>query len=452
MNPNVLILQKAWALLWDPSSSYYLPNILQNGGTFGTTTIPSLAQVTIPDVPAIPLYSSSTWGDVDITLSSMLLSGLPAIQAQAFVPASDASSVSATVAFSKLTFAGLYKVDGTGLVGCGMDLAESSAYQGGGAGAASAQGSGPPPANMDLARGYRDQLAQTNNGIALVSKYYDHNDTVNLILGQDNAFTEAWPGNAPTNPPANNTWYYMQVTSNAGANPGDPSYQVGGNNIGYLTHSAYMQSMLIGTCQYYAKQDPDNAEQYLALASDASTFQGYTNQYPDPMTVDEVLSAVQNTTPMSAAALAAVREPDAVRIGREAAARDFDALHNRALARHAARVAQATTYKSTGRFQFSFAMPTLTLTGTVAISGIPPSQTLTVTLTGLTAAIPSIAIDLLTGTDPSFTADAQDQINNAQWFQKVLGTKLNAQLGSASVLSYLSGIFNQAITGALAGA
>jgi hypothetical protein len=450
-NPNVVILNKAWGQLWDSKTAYYLPKILADGGTFGKTVIPPMQTVNVPPISPIPLYSSDIWGNVTITLSSVTLSGLPSIQAQSFTPSSDATQISAVVAFGRLEFAGSYEVIGTGLVGCAMNLAQSSAYQQTGRDDDddSRAGQPIPPEEMDLARQYRDNLVQSQNGTELVGKYYDHNDTVNWIMNQENAFTEAWPYNAPSNPPDRTTAYYMQVTANATANPNDPNYTVGGNNTGYQSHGGYMQGMLIGTAHYYADNDPEHADACRSLASDTASFRQYTNKYPNPMTADAVMSAVDNTQQMSAEELAAIPEPDGVRLGREAAERDFDEMHSRAMAKRAARLQGSPTYRSTGNFGFGFAMPTLTFSGTVAISGIPPKQILTVTLNTLSAAIPNVAIDLLNGTDPNFTADARAKIQDAQWFQQVLGTKVNGELGSASVRNYLSNVFNQAILGVL---
>jgi hypothetical protein len=447
-DPNVTILNNAWALLWRPSSAYYLPTVLANGATFGSTHIPSMSKVDVPDIGTIPLYSSDTWGNVSIKLTSATLSGLPSVQNQSFTPSSDARSVAAIVAFGELTFAGTYEVDGTGLVGCAMTWAESQAYGPYGPGGAEAEVGEPvPPQNMDLARQYRDQLTNSNHGVALISKYYDHNDTVNLVLGQNNAFTRRWPGGVT--PQAPKTPYYMQMTANATANPGDPDYAIGGNDTGYQEHGAYMQGLLIATCQYYEQNDPVNAEAYAALATDAATFKGYTDQYPDPMTADQVMAAVQNAQPMPSEDLAAVPEPEPVRRGRLAAERDFPELQRAAMAEEAAQAAALNTYTSTGDFSFSFPMPTLTFTGGVTINGIPPNQILTAKLTSLSAAIPTIKITLLTNTDPNLAADAQSQIDNAQWFQKVLGTNVNAKLGSDQVLTYLSGVINQAIANIL---
>jgi hypothetical protein len=448
-DPNVTILNGAWSLLWRATSPYYLPAVLAKGGTFGSTHIPPLTTVAIPDSTTFQLYSSSVWGNVTIQLTSATVTGLPDVQPVSFLPSADARSVTATVSFTKLTFGGSYEIDGTGVVGCAMDLAESQAYN---VPVVEAEaGAQAPPANMDLARGYRDELVRGANGVGLVGKYYDHNDTINLILRGDNAFAKVWPNGV--RPGAHNTAYYMGLTANA-ATPehrGDPDYTVGGNDTGNVSHGVYMQTMLVGTCNHYISTDPDRAEAYRSLRDDAAEFRKYTDHYPNPMTVDTVLAAVQNTTPLSAAELAAVPEPEVVREARLAAERDFPELQRQAEAEAAARAQQAVTYKSTGKFKFEFAMPTLTFSGTVVPSGIPPNLTLTATLTSLKAAIPSMKIDLITNSDPTLTADTQGEIDNAQWFQNVLGSGVNAQLGSPSVLSYLSGLINQAIVNIIGG-
>jgi len=436
-DPNVAILNGAWALLWKQGSPYYLPTVLANGGTFGGTHIPPMSDVAVSGIGTIPLYSSDTWGNVSITLTSPMLAGLPSVGPDSFKPSSDATSVTATVKFNALTFSGGYEVDGTGLAGCAMDIAEV---------AASAT---PPPGNMDLARSYRDQLVRSPNGTQLVGKYYDHNDTINLLLGRNNAFTRKWPnGVTPSSP---DTATYMQQTAQAAANPDNPDYTIGGDDTGYHTHAIYMQSMLVATCQYYQTNDPENAAAFGALADDAATFKAHTDQQHNPMTVGQVMTTVANTAQMTPEQVAAAPEPEASRAARLAAERDFPELQRAALAEEAARAEQAVTYKSTGNFGFGFAMPTLTFSGTVAVSGTPPNYLLTVTLTSLVAAIPSVQITLLSGTDPRFTAEAQSKINDAQWFQRVLGTNVNAKLGSSQVLSYLSSMINQAIASIMNG-
>jgi hypothetical protein len=436
-DPNVVILNSAWSLLWRQTSPYYLPTILANGATFGNAHIPALATVALSDI-SIPLFTSDVWGNVSIKLTSATVRGLPTIQNRSFTPSSDARSITAQVAFQTLTFSGSYELDGTGLAGCAMDVAGFKAYN---------PADAPPPEYMDLARQYRDRLVRSNNGAALVGKYYDHNDAVNVILNGDNVFTRRWPGGAT--PTAPNTAYYMRMTADATAHPDDPDYTVGDD--GYQMHGGFMEASLVRACLDEAEHDSVNADALRALAKDAVDFKGYTDHYPDPMTADGVMAKVTNAQPMTAAELAAVPEPEAVRAGRLAAEQGLDELRRTIAAERAARAHDAPTYKSTGRFSFDFPMPSLTFSGTVAIRGIQPHLTITATLKSLQAEIPSLQIRLLTSTDPRLTADSQTVIDAARWFQKSLGSYVNAKLGSEEILSYLSGVINQAILNILAG-
>lgn len=444
-NPNVAILDQAWAMLWEPTSDYYLPTILQKGGTFGKTTIPAMATVAVSDITAIPLYSSDTWGDVSIDLTSLQLSGLPSIQNGSFTPASDASSISAVVAFGSLTFSGSYEVTGSGLAGCAMDMAGSQAGGGGPIPPETGDAAGVEddgPTNMDLARQYRDQLVQQSgaNGTTMVSTYYDHNDTMNYILNRSNAFTLAWPTEATND---KTTRDFMQQTNAAAQNPKDQNYQIGDDD--YNSHAMMMQNVLISTSFGYADSPTDPENPFVALATDTAAFRGNTIPYQQPSTVGTVMDTVQNATPLTTAQLATMEESPLARAARIRGERVFAKWDAVAKAREAARIEQATTYKSSGDFSFTFGMPTLTWSGTVAISGMQPLETMTVTVTTLTANVPNVTINLLTGTDQAFTSDAQSQINDATWFQKTIGTKVNAELGSASVLSYFSGVINQAL-------
>jgi len=216
-----------------------------------------------------------------------------------------------------------------------------------------------------------------------------------------------------------------------------------------------MQTLLIKACQDYEQQDPDRAADYRALADDAARFQGnvngFANDNPGPVTVDVVMSAVTNTHQMPDAELAAIPEPEAVRRGREAAEQDFPALQRRALAERAAQEQQVTRAQTTGRFSSEVTMPAVTLSGTVAVSGTPPFYQVSVEFTSLSAPLPSPRIALASGTDADFTAEVQARLDSAQWFQRVLGTRLRARAGSQETLRYLSGLFNQAIFAVLAG-
>lgn len=442
-NPNVLILNKAWGMLWDSTSAYYLPAILQNGGVFGSTTIPPMTSVAVPDQNHISLYASSTWGYVDISLTSISLAGLPSIENQTFTPTSDASSVTAVVAFGQLTIGGSYEVDGSSVAGSAMDVAESNADPTPPIPERRRRTAAADP-NLDLARQYRAQLAQTTSGMQMVSTYYDHNDAMTFILDNSNAFSQAWPNAAPT---GKKTAYYMSVTSDGAANP---TQQAGIGDADYNLHAYYMQTTMTATALSYANGSTDPENPFYALALDTVKFKNATIPVSGQgsTAVQNVMNDVQNAAPPQALA-GQIEEPELVRAAREMAERDYPMWEQRSRAEHATRAALVTAYKSTGTFSFSFPMPTLTLTASVTVSGSPPNETLTVTFTTLTATIPNVVINLLTGSDPSFTADAQSEINDADWFQRVIGTQVNAQLGSPGVLTYLSNVFNQAIANAL---
>lgn len=120
-------------------------------------------------------------------------------------------------------------------------------------------------------------------------------------------------------------------------------------------------------------------------------------------------------------------------------------MGEKAEAMKAAQELSATTYKSSGDFDFDFPMPTIAFDGTVKVAGISPNITMTTTVTKLTAAIPEIDINLLSGSDPNFTADAQKKIHDATWFQQNIGVKVNAALNKQDLLDKISGVMNQAL-------
>jgi hypothetical protein len=442
VNPNVAFLNKAWAMLWDPTSNYYVPKILANGGTFGTVNIQPLQTLALDDMNDTPLYQSSTWGNVDISLTGMNLTGIPQVNGTGFTPSSDASQVTGTVTFSQLELTGAYEVDGSGIVGCAMDLGLEKIIPGGSS--TKLTGQDDPPSNLSLASQYRDQLVnQGGNGITLVSTYYDQNDTLNTILDDTNAFTQAWQYAHPAGAGLD-TKYFMGVTNVAGQNPADPNYNVGGDQ--YNTHSYYMQNTLLAFAIYKAGPNPPPENQYVQLQNSIVGFKGATMPNDQSQTVNNVMNTVQNTNaPASVEALMQVPETAIARKAREMAEKDYPMWEAKAAAKRAAEQAATTTYSSSGNFDFQFNNPTLTFNGTVAVGGISPNITLTVTITSLSSTIPNVNIVLLSGSDPTLTSDAQDHINNAAWFQTNIGVKVNAALNSTSLLSTFSSIFNQAL-------
>ncbi|MEI9918537.1 MAG: hypothetical protein WDO14_07020 [Bacteroidota bacterium] len=438
-NPNVVILNRAWAMLWDPKSSFYIPGVLAKGGTFGNVTIPPLQTLALKNMDNVPLYSSSFWGNVEISLDGMTLSGIPQVNGTAFTPSDDASQITGTIAFSNLILGGSYKVVGSGLVGCAMDLGLEKIMGVGTKADRTANSSLDPPSNLDLARQYRDQLVkQGGNGVQLVSTYYDQNDTINTILTGSNAFTAAWP-NAKTDD--HDTKYYMEQTNAAAQNPDNPAYTVGGD--GYNMHAFYMQSIMLAVAINMANgsTDPDNP--YVSLQKSIICFKKPAAANDQQQTVGSVMQTVQNA-PTPECSLN-VPESDVERKAREMAEKDYPMWEAKAAAEAASVAAAITTYTSSGAFEFGFAMPTITFNGTVTIGGISPNVTMTISITSLSSVIPNVAIILLVGTDPALTSDAQEKINNAVWFQQNIGLKVQGALNQQSLLNTISNIFNQAI-------
>ncbi|MCR9255493.1 MAG: hypothetical protein NXI16_05295 [Alphaproteobacteria bacterium] len=441
-NPNVAILKQAWNLIWDSSSQYYLPSLLKNGGTIGGDKIEPMQSTTLSDIKNIPIYKSSTWGDVDISLTSLVLSGLPSIQKKSFTPADDASSVTIEVVFQSLDFKGNFEADGKGLTGCAMDEAEANANPQPIPPELAAASSGD---NMTLATQYRGNLMSGGGGgPSLVATYYDNNDPMYQITSGTNSFTEAWK-NYPT--AGQKTSYYMAVTNAAASNPDNNSFTVGDTN--YNSHAIYMQTMFYketinripnGISAEEAQDDP-----FSNLKEAILGFKGHALPQAYQRTVGSVMTTVSNTNPNGASLAEPIEEPDWAREAREAAERDYPKWAAQAAEKEQAKVDQITTYTSTGNFDFTFTSPTITFTGTVTITGTPPNETLTVDVTKLSADIPNIKINLLNGSDPSFTSDVQSELNDADWFQSTLGTQVNNSLGAENVRNQLSTIINKAL-------
>jgi hypothetical protein len=295
------------------------------------------------------------------------------------------------------------------------------------------------PSSMDLARQYRDQLVGQSgtNGTTLVATYYDHNDTITKILNDPTQwFTQKWPGSVPGS--TKKTADYMAQSDAAGRNPDNSAYVVGDDD--YVTHAGYMSTALKATCNTLRNGSTDPENPYFALATATVAFAKHTHPYSAPSTFNTVMGHVQTGSPMTPEQMAAVEEPAAFRRGRELAERD----HAEWLAKGGpeaadeAGTAAPTTFKDQGTFSVTFALPTLTFSGTV-------TATPSVTLTALSADAPSIDIRLSGGSDPDFENEVQSKIDDAEWFQTTIGTKINAQLGSPAMLQYLSQVINQAL-------
>ena len=425
INRRQKLLNLAWEQLWSPGSEHYAPRVLQNGGTFRSMSLSPLGWITLPDIGSLPLYHSAPRGGVQVQLSSIRVAGLPSIEPVSEGFSCEGASATATVGFPSIELSGEYRIEGSRSPAAGISFATTA----------------PPAQNIDLAEQYRDKLVQSTNGMSLVSSYYDQNDTINWVLGQPNSFTQAWPSHQTNE---HNTEYFMEITALAANTQSSSSFTVGDPD--FQSHGYFMQSMLLQTIQDYQNNPPTDPESpdpesFQGLAENINGFGGYTRQFQSPMTVNEVMTKVQNQAPMSPEELRAVPEPEVARRARELAEREFPVYHQRALAQRAEIAARRVRYESRGRFGFAFSLPAVTLSGTLSGPRKIPGLKLTV----LRANTPRITIQLLTGTAMDFTHEAQVQLDRTTWFQQLLAAKIDAHLGSPHVLSYLSNLFHQAL-------
>lgn len=153
--------------------------------------------------------------------------------------------------------------------------------------------------NLDLAREYKSKLqAGSGQGKTLVGWFDDDNDIINEILrSKKSVFAAQWPRKTTpidqTDPGKGsiNTKDSMNATSAAAQNPDDPDKKVGDD--AYQRHSYYMEGLLyhdalLGKAAY--KGPAPNP--YDQLIAHIRSFAASTQQFPEPMTVQSVMSAV----------------------------------------------------------------------------------------------------------------------------------------------------------------
>jgi hypothetical protein len=443
-DPNEVIMQAAWARLWKVATKYYLPSIIVDGAQGNGIVVDPLGRLVIADTGTIPLYQSDTWGSVSVELTEGLVGGLDTLANGGMTYDPQSGAFSATVSIGCLTFGGNYAVSADGAVGCAIDSAAillKGVSPPGPAIASAAAGIGDQ-SDLDLAVGYRDQLVGFDNGLDLVSTYYDNNETLDYIVSNDTLFQQAWTLYETA---GQGTAYYAQQTATAAANPHDSAAIVGDEN--YRFHAAYMRATLFKRVVYYQGQgDPDG--RYQALATAIIGFKGQTDPYTQPMTAGQVMEQVAKPTPPTRADGARGEDSVEARAERQAEL-DEPMWEERARALEAERAASETAAPTPvkGHFDDSVAVASVTIDGSVAVTGTPPNTSLLVSLAGLTADVPPIAIELQG--DSKLLSETQNAIARSSWFQQLLAKKIKDELGSQTVLSYLSNRVNQAITQAL---
>ncbi|HEY0612369.1 MAG TPA: hypothetical protein VGD35_21995, partial [Chitinophaga sp.] len=274
-----VILEAAWKLLWTPNTPYYLPNVMKNGLHWNNINIPALEGSSVDKIGPISLFKDSVLGYISLTMDSNNITGLPSITNGGLTYDDNTHTVTFTIGFGQLNFAGNYEVDSGGITGCAIATANGllNIFK-----MASAVGAGDPKsdANIDLAYQYRDKLSQPDNpnGNALVDAFYSQNDTMNTVVlaqngvvnGQTNKtnglFHNAWLKHTTA---GNDTAYYMNVTSTASNQP--DNQDTGFNNDDYNEHGFYMEvAMTIEAKSLRDLGDPRGEALYQSIYSNAA--------------------------------------------------------------------------------------------------------------------------------------------------------------------------------------
>lgn len=456
-----VILEAAWKLLWTPNTPYYLPNVMKNGLHWNNININPLEGSSVDKIGPISLFKDSVLGYISLTMDSNKITGLPSITNGGLSYNDNTHTVTFTIGFGQLNFAGKYEVDSGGITGCAIATANGmlNIFK-----MASAVGADNPDndPNIDLAYQYRDKLsaADNPNGNALVDTFYGQNDTMNTVVLAQNAqvngqtnktnglFHNAWLKHTTA---GNDTAYYMNVTSSASNQP--DNQHTGFNNDDYNEHGFYMEvAMTIEAKALRDLGDPRGEALYQSIlgnATNGSSLDQEARSYGGN-NINDFMGYVK-----SGGSQASANTDTAVVQDRKAAI--YARAKAQAEADHAAWIANnhheeyangATAFASlgdvsqlTGSFTDSFSAPTVTVSATVATK----NNTLNVTVTELQANIPELNVTLNPDKSSELNKKVQNAIANAKFMQNMLKTKIEKAIGDDSVKSYLSDRVNQAI-------
>ncbi len=274
-NDDCNLVNQLWKFLDNPKSGeFYLGNIIKNGLQNSTLGIDIKPFATV-DVGDIPTQTMFDWAleYMGISMSDTELSGLGTYQGGTLTctpTSATETSVTLTLNFGALLYAGNYDVGVSGVSGCA--IASAAAITGGNVsadevlmspGATTAPGS--EDQQLDLARWYRDDttrgLPSSENGRTLVGGYYLQQDTINKVASSDvqaaGIYRQTLAGQKTTADAVNtSTAYYQNPTGTAPAPIGDGTQYQGG-----FQSSFYLQ---MATQQLAAKQGVDLEAEILA--------------------------------------------------------------------------------------------------------------------------------------------------------------------------------------------
>ena len=193
------LLNALWGMMWDPTSEFYLPKVINNGlkdPTWGID-IPPFATINIGDLPEITMFKEPVLGYMKLTLSSTTLQGLGSVTKGALTcndTNPQQTTLTLSLPFGQLEFTGNYTVDAGGGIG-GCAIAAGAAILGGSAfGAESivrflAASSGDDPVDQHIQESlwYREPLSNSQNGQDLVGAYYINNPAILDLVNEPNS-------------------------------------------------------------------------------------------------------------------------------------------------------------------------------------------------------------------------------------------------------------------------
>lgn len=489
-SPNEFFTRLVWANLWNPKSSYYLPNVVTNGISQEGVTVGPLGQLSIASLPAsgsfqlmqsqdlakwLPIktgYVGIEFADVVAQQTGSMSDGGLTYTDNPTDP--NKGSIVAKINIPGLTINGNYTMVATGLAQCAIDTA--SILPGSPASETEKLTTAAFSSDdyVNAARDQRTRLWQTPNGGQLMDQFYDHNEAYNYVF-QNNA-------NMQTSWTLDTNQQFLQQTYTATQNPSQTvnegvseGDEVNDAGTSYNANAFNQQVTLAFACLYYAANPPSDgsltAQQFKDAASSASQFGNQitttTNNSSSNtvgMTVDQVFTSVSSADPNAAAAgltLPGVGEDLLIPCTpeQEAYMKKVEALAN---ARRAERVAVSETDAPATMVQGTCTLA-ITPGGAITINAdldFPPGgQNPTATITGFSAAFTVTAVNIdnqdiwqsLNGesfatqlinayaTAGSITSLANDKVNDllgSDQVKNLLGTWLNDTL--AKVLGPLT--------------
>lgn len=454
------LLHMAWNLLWKQGSPYYLPNIMANGITQGSITIPPLKSVDLPKFGPFTLFNEPVLGYISISMDQNNLTGLPTITNGGLNYDETTKIAIITIGFGNLSVSGNYEVDSGGITGCAIASANGILNMFGSAKALVSEDDG----NIDLAYQYRDKLENDSNGQTLVNIYYEHNGTIDTVVNADNSVIDGKSN--PYNGMFRNQWQtadtksLADTTSNAANNPDD--IVPGFNDDTYNDNSFYLEALMVTeayqglykTCGDQRGLDLFNAIKGEPLPGSDTSFEQSALNYEGPNKVNGVMSAVQsgNTSQLSKL------EENEEYFTAQRRVSMMDRAYHRAekFAEKWVATNRSEDYKKgyesfvmlkdpisqiTGTFTDSFNGPSFAISVQITSSG----DSITAQVTDITATVPQPSITLKPNGSSDLNTKVQNAVANASFITALIAQKIQSQVNTDDVKQYFTNRLNDAI-------